>query len=67
MNEKLEVVGDNDQITKFEEPDGETTCLITFENNPKRVYYTGQVVTGCVVLAINKPITVRGKYTFHIC
>lgn len=65
MSEKLEICVNN-QITKFEEPGDETTCSIIFENNPKRVYYTGQVVTGCAHIAINKPTVVRGKNFLHI-
>ncbi|XP_037041430.1 arrestin domain-containing protein 3-like [Bradysia coprophila] len=61
MSEKVEV-SDNNQITKFEEPNGEPTCSIVFENNPNRVYYTGQVVNGCVHLAINEPTVVRAIY-----
>lgn len=61
MSNKIETVDANVQISKFEEPNGEPTCKINFENNQNRVYYTGQIVTGCVNLTINETTTVRGK------
>lgn len=61
MSEKTEKVVANVQISNNEEPNGEPTCKTIFENNQNRVYYTGQVVTGCVSLTINETTTVRGK------
>lgn len=53
---------ENDIVNaKNEEPNGEPTCKIYFENNPNRVYYTGQIVAGCVNLTINEVTNVRGK------
>lgn len=66
MSEKIEKIGASAQIPNNEEPNGEPTCKINFENNPNRVYYTGQVVSGCVQLSINETTTVRGKRKIHI-
>lgn len=46
---------------QIEEPTSEPTCKINFENSQNRVYYVGQLVTGCVNLSINEAVTVTGK------
>lgn len=61
MSEEIEKLNAKVPITNNEEPNGEATCRIHFENNQNRVYYTGQVVTGRVNLVINEATTVRGK------
>lgn len=38
-----------------------TTCEIVFDNNPNRVYYGGQTVSGTVTLTLHKEKTVKGK------
>lgn len=37
-----------------------TTCEIVFDNNPNRVYYGGQTVSGTVTLTLHKEKTVKG-------
>lgn len=61
MSENIENNDVSLQTKTFEEPNGEPTCKINFENNPNRVYYTGPVVNGCVNLTINEAVTVRCK------
>ncbi|KAG4069557.1 hypothetical protein HA402_006923 [Bradysia odoriphaga] len=39
-----------------------TTCDISFDNNPSRVFYGGQLLSGRVVLKLFKEKTVRGIY-----
>lgn len=37
-----------------------TTCLIEFDNNPQKVFYGGQLLSGQVSLTLHKEKTVRG-------
>lgn len=37
-----------------------TSCDIYFDNNPSRVFYGGQLLSGRVVLKLFKEKTVRG-------
>lgn len=62
MSAEMEMASAGVQIAKNDEPNGEPTCKFYFENNPNRVYYTGQVVNGCVNLTIYEAITVKGKW-----
>lgn len=39
-----------------------TTCEITFDDNPDRVYYGGQTVYGRIQLVLGKEKTIRGNY-----
>lgn len=39
-----------------------TTCEITFDDNPDRVYYGGQTVYGRIQLILGKEKTIRGNY-----
>lgn len=38
-----------------------TTCEIAFDNNPNRVYYGGQTISGSVTLTLHREKTVKGK------
>lgn len=35
-------------------------CVIEFENNPAKVYYTGQLICGNIYLSLNENRNVRG-------
>lgn len=62
MSDKVANEDVNGRISDNVEPNGEPTCKIHFENNnPNRVYYTGQLVTGCVNLSINEATAVQCK------
>lgn len=37
-----------------------TTCLIEFDDNPQKVFYGGQLLSGRVTLQLHKEKTVRG-------
>lgn len=37
-----------------------TTCVIAFDNNPDKVFYGGQLLTGKVTLTTTKEKTIRG-------
>lgn len=37
-----------------------THCEIRFDNEPERVYYGGQLLSGRVMLSLTKEKTVRG-------
>ncbi len=63
MSDEAKHLDNNLQTAINEEPNGEATCKINFENNQSRVYYTGQVVSGSVNLTINEATTVRGEYS----
>lgn len=39
-----------------------TTCVIEFENNPLKVYYTGQLVRGNVRINVTNQKKVRGVF-----
>lgn len=69
MSKQTENVEENLLTVKFDEPTGEPTCKIVFENNQNGVYYSGQSVVGCVHLSINEETTVRGMHSngmFHV-
>lgn len=40
----------------------QTTFEITFDNNPERLYYSGQKISGHIRLALHKEHTLRGKH-----
>lgn len=37
-----------------------TTCAIEFDNNPQKVYFGGQLMSGRVILTLHKAKLVRG-------
>lgn len=39
-----------------------TNCKIEFENNPEKIYYSGQIVRGTVKLTLTDAKIVRGIY-----
>lgn len=39
-----------------------TYCAIYFRNNPKKVFFTGQLLSGTVCLTVTSEETVRGVY-----
>lgn len=40
-----------------------TSCTIAFDNNPQKVFFGGQTLSGRVVLTLHKEKTVRGIHT----
>lgn len=42
------------------------TCKIVYENNPHKVFYSGQNVTGYIELKITEPTKVKGMGDFHL-
>lgn len=41
-----------------------TECLISFDENPEKVFYAGQTASGRVELSFTESKTVRGKQNF---
>lgn len=39
-----------------------TTCVVEFDNNPSKVFYSGQLVQGTVNLVLAKPMTIRSVF-----
>jgi len=40
------------------------SCEIEFDNNPQGTYFTGQVVSGSIIIKTDKPKDVKGLFTF---